>query len=358
MVEKKYVFKEIDLVVGCKDAIRQRMTGDRFTDPIDACATSLYDLEKGKWSEELVEFVGLNINCLPNILSPIAIAGQLRDEQAAQLGLPSGIPIVVGSGDDIEVLGYGLLHSGIVLEHMATTGSILTPIDKPFYDSEMALELYPHVQEGKWILGGSITMAGSALAWVAETLGYSSIDHAIMSVFSNEDSLSEHSIIFIPHLQGERCPNWNPNTRGAWIGLTANTKKQDLMRASLMGVAYGLKSILVRIEKLHGNCKQIRVANKENELLGWLRLRANIYGKSIGIVSNSQPTSLGAMILASVAIGMYHDVEEAINYLVSLKTVIQPDELDVSYNQDGFSKFEQIQKILRTICNEQTKGNV
>jgi xylulokinase len=90
---------DTQLFTGCKDYIRHQLTGDRYTDSIDACATSLYDLERGSWSSELIGITGVERGQLPEIVPPTHMAGPLLKPAARALGLREGIPVVVGSGD-------------------------------------------------------------------------------------------------------------------------------------------------------------------------------------------------------------------------------------------------------------------
>jgi xylulokinase len=129
--------------------------------------------------------------------------------------------VVVGSGDDVEVLGCGLLAPGQAKEHIGTTGSILSCLAAPVFDDLMALEIYPHAEAGLWVIGGSITSAGATLSWAADVLGYGDLKDVFNSDFKLTSTRMNEPLLFVPHLSGERCPSWNPYSRGAWLGLSA-----------------------------------------------------------------------------------------------------------------------------------------
>ncbi len=309
--------------LACKDWIRQRLTGDCLTDPIDACGTSLYDIQRREWSLELISLAGVRPAQLPEVADPCAVAGRLSAVAAQAMGLRTGIPVVVGAGDDVEVLGNGLLGPGTSLEHLGTTGSILTCADRPIYDPLMAAELYPHVVPGLWVLGGSVTTAGSALAWAQQVL------REKMGV-APDPSLPfrpnlERPLVFVPHLAGERCPAWEPRARGSWIGLAATHKASDLHQAVLEGITFSLKSVLERIESLVGPQGQITVSGRESDKDRWLALRANIYERPLLLLNTDEPTALGAMIVAAVGVGMYANVTEAVQQVTGAKQTIKPD---------------------------------
>jgi xylulokinase len=332
------ILADTQLFVGCKDYIRHQLTEDRYTDPIDACATSLYDLEKGRWSPELMSIAGVEPGQLPEIVPPTHMAGPLLKSAARALGLREGIPVVVGSGDDVEVLGNGLLKAGSSLEHLGTTGSILTCADQPIYDPEMALELYPHAQPGLWVIGGSITTAGSALAWASGLLGYQTLESAF-SVLLSEDCNSEDILVFLPHLLGERSPAWQPGSRGSWIGLTTTHSPSDLMRAAFEGTVYALKHILDRIESLVGEQRLITVASRGDDE-HWLKLRADIYARPLGLIRSTEPTALGAMILALTGIGACADLPQAVKTTTHIDQLLIPEKKRTLVYQRPYSLYK------------------
>ena len=332
------IHRQADSFMACKDWVRHRLTGDRLTDPIDACGTSLYDIQRREWSPELVGLAGIRPAQLPDVADPCAIAGHLSPAAAQAMGVRAGIPVVVGAGDDVEVLGNGLLGPGTSLEHLGTTGSILTCADRPVYDPAMALELYPHVAPGLWVLGGSVTAAGSALAWAEQVLR-----HEPSGATALGRPNLERPLVFIPHLAGERCPDWEPHMRGSWVGLAPAHTAADLQQAVLEGITFSLKSVLERIECLVGCQAQITVSGREIVNDRWLALRASIYGRPLALLKTGEPTALGAMILGAVGVGMYGSLADALQGVTGSEGLIEPQ-------ADLACDYEQLYDLYRAAC--------
>ena len=318
--------KQTRSFLACKDWLRHRLTGDLLTDPIDACGTSLYDLQATNWSPELVKLAGIQMDQMPRVADPCSLAGPLLPEAAAALGLKSGIPVVVGAGDDVEVLGNGLMAPGVALEHLGTTGSILTCSDRLAYDPNMAVEVYPHATPGLWVLGGSVTAAGMALEWAQKTLQYAGPED--LAMINDLPCLPyprlEEPLIFVPHIYGERCPEWEPRARGTWCGLSAAHTQADLRQAVLEGIAFSLKNVLDRIERLAGQQNRITVGARELANPGWSRLRATIYRRPLAVLNTEEPTALGAMILAAVGIGVYPNLAKAVETVTGSSARVEP----------------------------------
>jgi len=311
----------------CKDYIRHLLTGDIGTDPIDAAGTLMFDIRRRDWSEELLDSAGISVEELPVVQPSWKLAGHLRDEAARQLNLEVGIPVVIGAGDDIEFLGVGMVEPGTSLEHIGTTGAIMTCVKGITFDPSMSVEIYPHVDEGLWLLGGSVNAAGAALAWAARVL-YAEEGKPIATLFGCKEDLLpdvDNPLIFLPYLSGERCPIWEPQARAGWLGLTLEHGRKEMLRAVVEGVVFSLKHVLEKIEEVAGPLGSILVMGDPEAELLWLTLRASIYDRPLQLVQSAEPTSLGAMILGGLCIGLFDNLEEAVGATVSMNGLIAPE---------------------------------
>jgi xylulokinase len=334
--------------LGCKDFLRHRLTGDLVTDPIDACATSLFDITSGTWSEALLAAVGTEESRLPVVAKPEEIAGPLRAEAASELGLRAGIPVAVGAGDDVEVLGNGLLDAGACLEHVGTTGSILAVSQEWTPDPALALEVYPHVIPGLWVLGGSLTTAGAAIAWAADVLGYGGVP-AALEVLRHPRAVGRGVPTFVPHLAGERVPNRVPWAQGAWIGLEPGMARSDLMLAAFEGVAFGLRAVLERVDALAGRASWITVSEARDADVDWLRLRASVYERPLATLSTAEPTALGLMAVLATAVGAFESVEAATRAVAGVSAEIAPDPGQSEDLRGRYGRFLEVSDALRPL---------
>lgn len=340
-------FRATRVFLGAKDAIRHRLTGDRLTEPVDACASSLYDIRAGRWSPELLEAVGVDESRLPQVTGPEAVAGMLGRRPAAALGLRPDVPVVVGAGDDVEVLGGGLVAPGEALEHLGTTGSMLAVVDAPVDDPQMALELYPHTLTGRWLLGGSITAAGAAVAWASNLLGYGD-PGASLSVLKAPPMGS--GAVFLPGLAGERCPDRLPEACGAWVGLDLGMTRGSLMAAAYDGVAMALRRILDALERVAGRQARVVVSAGGSDLdPRWLARRAAVYGRPLVLLECPEPTALGLAVVVAGGVGFYPDVPAAVKAMARRTQVVEPDPLAVESADAGRQRAAAASAALRPI---------
>lgn len=228
-----------------KDYLRFRLTGEAATDPIDAAGTLLWNIRTGHWEQSLIAQAGIRATQLPPVQPTLSLAGKLTPAAAQYLGLTAGIPVVTGGGDDIETLGAGVIAPGDYFEHCGTTGSIYLATDQFILDSSGAVETYPDIVPGRWLMGASTTTAGAALAWARRVLALDPAQAPASGLPPLDTAPGE--LLFLPFLAGERGPWWNAALTGSWQGLRPEHTAADLYRAAVEGVFYSLHSLLASL---------------------------------------------------------------------------------------------------------------
>ena len=124
---------------------------------------------------------------------------------------------------------------------------------------------------------------------------------------------------------GQRCPHWDPHARGAWVGLSMDHTPADLRPATYEGVVFSLKSVLERLESLVGRQRSISVIGGGQGGDDRLVQGASIYDRPLAPLSTSEPTALGAMIVAGVGIGLFESVEAGVRAVIGADQTAYPD---------------------------------
>lgn len=138
-------------------------------------------------------------------------------------------------------------------------------------------------------------------------------------------NLGESNILFLPYLMGERSPHNDPNARGAFLGLSMSTSRQDMTLAVLEGVTFGLRDSLKVIREAGITVNQATLVGGGAKSPLWQKLVANILNIEVGILNSEEGPALGSAILAAVGDGLYPDVETACQAIVKVKVTIKPD---------------------------------
>jgi xylulokinase len=296
-------------IVQPKDALRARLTGNVGGDVSDASATLLFDLRARQWSEEICQRLGIDANLLPPLSESEESAGELGEDAARALGLPSGIPVAVGGADaPAAALGLGLAREkdaeGCVLISLGTGGQVLAPVAEPKVDPEGRLHGLAHVVPGQWCVMAAILSAAASLDWIVRLLrpddpnGVRELIAAASKTPAGTDGL-----LFLPYLRGERTPHFDPAARGAFVGLRIGHGPAEMTRAVLEGVAFALAEGLDLMRALGVEAQTGVVAGGGVNRL-WQQIIADVLNMPVTLGATEHASARGAALLGAVAAGM------------------------------------------------------
>ena len=155
-----------------KDYIRLCLTGVRAIDVADASGTLLLDVAHRRWSDAMLDAVGLSPDCLPALYESQEIVGQVTEAAAASTGLKAGTPVVAGAGDQAAgATGMGIVRPGDVSATIGTSGVVFAASDAPVTDPLGRLHTFCHAIPGRWHVMGVTQAAGLSLRWFRDNFG-------------------------------------------------------------------------------------------------------------------------------------------------------------------------------------------
>lgn len=227
-------------ILGAKDHLFQRLTGEVATDPSTATGFGCYLLASGTWDGSIA-----GPEAAP-LLPPVRAAtftAPLRSEAAASLGLPTGVPVALGAADSVcGTLGAGATSPGARVSLWGTSTAILGLSEDLVLDRGHRFLVTPLALGPGWGLEMDLISTGSALAWLADLLGRPQ-DELLSSAASSPPGAN--GVTFLPYLGfGEQGALWDPSLRGAVNGLTLAHGPADLARALLEGIALEVRRCL------------------------------------------------------------------------------------------------------------------
>ncbi|MEM2178744.1 MAG: xylulokinase [Candidatus Methanomethylicaceae archaeon] len=353
----------------CKDYIRMRITGNAATDITDASVTGIMDTSKLRWSEDICQEFGIPMKILPEILKPWDLAGYVTKEAEKETGLLEGTPVAVGAGDICATaLGAGAIDTGQLTAIIGTAGIYELAVDKLIPDNERRYSIACHAVPGMWLLEAVQMTAGASLRWFKDVFCKEELMEAEksgVSVYSIIDKKAmeippgAHGVIFHPFLQGERSPFVNPNARGMFFGLRLNTKKGDIIKAVLEGVAFSALDNIELFRKKGLNIKEVRMVGGGAKSIIWPQIFADVLNVPISITKIKDCGALGAAIEASIVAGIFKRIDEAVKRMVIIEREIQPRPKYVKIYEELFHVYREIYKniwnIWDKIDNIQTK---
>lgn len=296
-------------ILQCKDYLNFRLTGELdVTDFSDASHAMLIDIHTRRYLADVFAELGLRGSLFPSLHRSTDVIGRLSPEAAAQLGLRAGIPVAAGGGDGAcATVGAGIVRAGDAYCSLGTTAWIACSMDAPYLDpSRRVFNILALDGEHVGVFG-TMQSAGRSIQWVQ---GLLQIDDVVElgQLAAKADALCD-GLVFLPYLEGERSPIFDPQARGVFFGIRASHGREHFARAVFEGVSFALGSILdVLRERLP--IQEIRIIGGGAKSELWRQMIANAGDVRIcGIdVSAENATSLGAAAAAGVAAGWFPDV--------------------------------------------------
>ncbi|MDO9637140.1 MAG: xylulokinase [Pseudotabrizicola sp.] len=221
-----------------KDYLRLWLTGDHVGEMSDAAGTAWLDTGARDWSDDLLTATGLSRDHMPRLVEGSEVSGTLRAGLASRWGLPAGVVIAGGGGDNAASgVGVGVVRAGEAFVSLGTSGVLFAANDGYQPDPATAVHTFCHALPGTWHQMGVILACTDALNWFA---GLTGSDAA--SLTSNLGALQvPGKTLFLPYLGGERTPLNSAAVRGAFIGLEHATDRQAATRAILEGVTFAFR---------------------------------------------------------------------------------------------------------------------
>lgn len=330
-----------------KDYLGYVLTGELVTEPSDASGVGCLNLASRQWDTDILNALKLSPDLFPSVVESTAIAGRLKSDIAARVGLPAGLPIVAGGGDNAAAaIGLGISSSHLNRGSLSigTSGVIFAPCDRPIPDPEGRVHLFCHVDGGYHLLGVTLA-AGGSLRWYRDTLA-PHIPYTELMDLAEQSLPGARGVLFLPHLAGERSPHLDPDTRGAWVNLSLAHTQADLTRAVLEGVAFSLRAALEVISEITP-VHQLLATGGGVRSSTWLRILADVLETELIEPKAEEGAAYGAAILAMVGVGAYPNLEAAFKMLPQVSDTVQPQANSVY--EAAFQRYKLLYEALKAV---------
>lgn len=318
------VYEAIDKILQSNSFIAYKLTGIMSQDVSQGYGWHCFDMHTGKWNEEMCEALGIPRSFLPDIYACHEVVGTVTEEAAKESGLCAGIPVVAGGLDAAcGTLGAGVIQSGETQEQGGQAGGMSICTDT--YKADPRLILSYHVVPDCWLLQGGTTGGGGVMRWLerefadfereeGKRVGKSSLQ--LFNEIAEKVQPGSDGVVFLPYMSGERSPIWDTNAKGVFYGLDFSKTKGHFVRAAMEGVALSLKHNLEVAKEAGAEVSVLRAMGGSANSFLWTQIKSDVTGKPIVVPSSDTATTLGAVILAGVGVGMYKDFEEAVELTV------------------------------------------
>ena len=323
---KPEIYSKIKKVFLLEDYLLYKLTGNFVTEKTLQSSTIYFDIRNDCWWNEMLEFIGVKPEWLPEIHNSAETVGEYK-----------GSKVVTSAIDQIAgAIGAGVTDKETVSEMTGTTMVVFAPSKEiPDYNPKSIVPCHKNY-DGKYCLLSWTPTAGIALKWFknnfCEGFSFKELDEMAKDIKPGCNGLT-----FLPYLCGSTMPKYDPDAKGAFVGLTMEHTRAHAVRSILESVASMLKA---NLDYLKIDCKEIRSMGGGASSPLWCQIKSDMTGKNIAVLENNETACLGSAILAGVGAGILSDVKTVSETFVKIKKVYNPSGDDYTECYDNFKKAE------------------
>lgn len=321
------IWEKVRKIFLLEDWILYRLTGNFVTEPTIQSSTTYYDVRNKCWWQEMLDYLGVTAEQLPVLC-----------DSAKQIGTYKGIPVVTGALDQIAgMIGVGVVDETHISEMTGTIMAICAMVDEiPPYNPDSIIPCHIHAIDGKFCLILWSSTAGMALKWFrnqfAEKYSFDDLNHLADKIPAGSDGMT-----MLPYFTGSTMPKYNPDARAVFAGLNLSHTRGHFARAIMEAVSFILRQDLeyLGIEKFD----EIRITGGGAASYLWPQIKADVTGKVLHTVEESETACLGSAIIAAVGVGDFPSIAEAAAEFVHLKKTYAPSGEDYT---EAYRRFEEL----------------
>ena len=347
------LFRKIKKIMLPKDYINYKLTGVHSCDYSDASGMLLLDVKNKCYSKQMLDICDVDESQLPKLYESYEVIGNIKDDIADMFGFGE-VKVVAGAGDNAAAaIGTGTVGNGKCNISLGTSGTIFISSNSFGVDKFNALHSFAHA-DGNYHLMGCMLSAASCNKWFMDDI-LADKDYSLIQSEITYKKLGRNNVYFLPYHMGERSPVNDTNARGAFIGMSMDTKREDMLQAVLEGVAFAIRDCFEVAKDLGISISQSNICGGGAKSDLWKKIIANVLGIRLDIVKTEQGPGYGGAMLAMVGCSVYNSVDEACNALVEVVDSVEPDERLVTLYDEKYQNFKKIYPALKETFNALSK---
>jgi len=306
------IFSRVYKVLGSKDYINYKMTGNFYTDYSYASGSGAYDLVGACMKDEFLSAAGLPADIFPEIVESSRIIGTLLPEPAKELGLSEHVSVACGGVDNsCMALGAVGTNEGGCYLSLGSSSWIAVNSSKPVLHPTQKPYVFAHIEPGVFTSAFSIFSGGSSLKWACEQLFRDLPKKGIYDAVTEQAAkvpIGSGGVLFNPSLAGGTSQDKSRHIRGAYLNLSLGTTREEMIRATLEGIALNLKMSLLNLKEHVAVADEMLFCGGGSRSPFWMQMFADVFNKTTFKTNIDQDAaSFGAAAIAFVALGIWKD---------------------------------------------------
>lgn len=313
-----------------EDFVVWHLTGRAQIDYSLATRTMAFDISRLTWSEEIFEAAGIPSELMSIPVPTGTSAGTITADTALRTGLSPDCIIVSVSHDQVAAaVGAGAFDGSTAVDGAGTV-ECLTPIYDSLPDIRVMEKGYfsvvPYVIPGKYVAYAFSYTGGALIQWCTDTLARKEKEEASLSGLSANEYLEREyaerhggepsGILVLPHFAGAATPYMDIGSKGAILGLTADTAVPEIYRACLEGVVYEMRLNYEALSCSGIHFEQLNATGGGARSKLWMQIKADVLNLPVTALKTIDAGTVGSAMLTGIAVGIFSDLKDAAAHMV------------------------------------------
>jgi gluconokinase len=327
------LFAQAYKFISAKEYVWYQLTGKFQVDSSMASGTGLMNLHTLDWEPEILDFLGIQVAQLSEIVPPTYTAK----------GQNAQYTFVIGAGDGpLASLGTGAMNPGKMALTIGTSGAVRLPVAQPVVDPYMRTQCY-HLIDDQYLTLGAVNNGAVVLQWLKESVLKTNASFDFLFDQAAEVAPGADGLLFIPYLLGERAPIWDSSVKGSLIGMTINHEQAHFVRATLEGIVLGLFHVTEVLIPMAAERQKIelRVSGGFAKSELWLQIVADIFQMKVSLAQTVEGSAWGAVLLGFKAFGIDHPFKQEED------RIFEPNPTHEAVYAEAYLKFKMASAMLR-----------
>jgi xylulokinase len=348
---KPEAFRELQHILLPHDYVNYLLTGEFTAEFGDASGTALFDVRNRQWSDKIAELIDKKvIGCLPTLIKGEESAGKVSTAAAAEYGIPEGIPVAAGGGDNMMgAIGTGTVRDGSLTMSLGTSGTLYGYSAEPVIDPTGDLAAFCS-STGGWL---PLLCTMNCTVASEEFRGLFGQDVKTFDAEAAKAPIGAEGIVLLPFFNGERTPNL-PNGRASINGISAaNFKKENIARAALESAIFGMRIGMEGFNKLGFKAKEIRLIGGGAKSPIWQSIAANVLKLPVRVPAGGEAAAMGGAIQALWCLAHMgdKDLNKSIGslcdeHVTTEGALIEPDSASAAAYDEAYGAYSRYLEVL------------
>ena len=328
-------FERVSMMFMTDDYLLWRMCGKKVSHGSSWCTSYMWDINTRDWWPEMLDYLGVTADQLPEILETGTPIGHLLPEMADELGLSRDMLLVMGAQDQSAgAIGVGNVRPGTFSESTGGALMVCTTLEKSFYDENGNVPCNYSDLGGYMIQGGA--KGGIVIKWLRDTLCEAEKDaeargegnaYDLMDKLAAETPAGAEGLFVLPFFGGGSNPTPDIYGRGVLYGMSLGHTRGHIVRAFLEATAVNIAMIVNYCEDLTGvKVTQVRSLGGGSLSPFWCQVKADVLNREVVTMRNTQDAAcLGAAIIAGYGAGIYDSIADTALKFAEVDKVYSPN---------------------------------